>query len=571
MSNQQYSRLDERNIGRNDGSVELESLVSSEGEGGDDKGGGGSNSPAGRKSSSSRNLSQDSPPVFDNDDDGENEESRLYAPGSHRNQHSRSMSVSTIGDHMFNLQASRDVFEGAGVPLEKRKSLNLLHGLGLVIGLQIGSGVFASPSEVNSNAGSVFSSLMVWLVAGLLAWTGASSFAELGSAIPLNGSSQAYLHQIFGPFPAFLFSWTAWTVLKPGGAGIIAIIFGEYFSRGFAEATGAEFFNSIWVQKIFALLGISGVTILNSLSTQMGANAGNLFMFLKIALLLSIAIIGLVAWPQFKETGALHHDLFEGGATSFGQYAVALYAGLWAYDGWDNMNYVSAEMKNTRRDLPRVIHIAMPVVILAYILANVSYFAILSKEEILQTTTVTLSFANKIFGKVGGAVFALLISFSCLGSLNATMFSSARLVYSAAEEGFLHQIFAKVHPERGTPLNALILQASLTAFFVIIGNFRALLTFYGVAGYIFYFLTVFGVIVLRIKEPDLERPYKTFISTPVMFCCVALFLVSRTVFEKPLESLCAGLFILSGCPIYFYNFGLPFTISGLLKKLKLRR
>lgn len=467
---------------------------------------------------------------------------------------------------MFNLAASSDVLGRAGIPLEKQKSLNLLHGLSLVIGLQIGSGIFASPSQVNYNSGSVMTSLIVWVVAGLLAWTGASSYAELGSAIPLNGSSQAYLHQIFGPFPAFLFSWTAWTVLKPGGAGIIAIIFGEYFSRGL----GAGILTSIWFQKLFALIAVAGVTALNCMSTKWGANAGNMFMLIKIALLIAIAVIGLIAWPGFKETGALHHDVFEGASTSFGQYAVALYAGLWAYDGWDNMNYVSAEMKNTRRDLPRVIHIAMPVVILAYVLANVSYYAILSKEEILETTTVTLTFANKIFGKIGGIIFALLISFSCVGSLNATVFSSARLVYSSAEEGFLHDIFAKVHPERGTPINALLLQGGLTALFVIVGEFHTLLTFYGVAGYIFYFLTVFGVIVLRIKEPDLERPYKTYIVTPVLFCCVALFLVSRTIFERPLESLCAVVFILSGCPIYFYKFGLPFTISGPLKTLKLR-
>lgn len=509
----------------------------------------------GSGSVSSRNLSEDSPPAFESD-------SHLNIT-SGRN---RSMSVSTIGDHMFNLAASSDVRGRAGIPLEKQKSLSLLHGLSLVIGLQIGSGIFASPNQVNYNSGSVMTSLIVWVVAGLLAWTGASSYAELGSAIPLNGSSQAYLHQIFGPFPAFLFSWTAWTVLKPGGAGIIAIIFGEYLSRGL----GAGILTSIWFQKLFALIAVAAVTAINCMSTKWGANAGNMFMVVKIVLLIAIAIIGLIAWPGFKETGALHHGVFEGASTSFGQYAVALYAGLWAYDGWDNMNYVSAEMKNAKRDLPRVIHIAMPVVILAYVLANVSYYAILSKQEILETTTVTLSFANKIFGNVGGIIFALLISFSCVGSLNATVFSSARLVYSSAEEGFLHEIFARVHPKRGTPINALLLQGGLTAFFVIVGEFHTLLTFYGVAGYIFYFLTVFGVIVLRIREPDLERPYKTYIVTPVLFCCVALFLVSRTIFERPLESLCAIVFILSGCPIYFYKFGLPFTISGLLKTLRLR-
>jgi amino acid transporter len=322
---------------------------------------------------------------------------------------------------------------------------------------------------------------------------------------------------------------------------------------------------------VFALLGLALVTGINCYSTKLGASASNAFFIVKVFMLLAIAIIGIVAMPHFRDVGALNSDIFTGSSLSFGDYAIALYAGLWAYDGWDNMNYVSAEMKNARRDLPRVIHIAMPAVIIAYLLANISYFAILSKEEILSTTTVALTFADKIFGRVGRLIFALLISFSCIGALNATMFGSARLVYSSAEEGFLPSVFSKIHPTRATPVNALLLQAATTAFFVLVGEFQTLLTFYGVAGYIFFFLSVFGVIVLRIREPDLERPYKTWITTPIMFCCVALFLVSRTIFEKPLEAFFALAFIAAGCPIFIYKFGCPFNWDGLLRKLRLKK
>jgi amino acid transporter len=312
------------------------------------------------------------------------------------------------------------------------------------------------------------------------------------------------------------------------------------------------------MQKIIALSGIAFVTGLNCFSTKLGAHASGVFLVIKIALLLAIAIIGAIALPRYGSMSALGSNITEGTSNSFGDYAIALYAGLWAYDGWDNMNYVSAEMKNARRDLPRVIHIAMPVVIFAYLLSNISYFAVLSREEILGTTTVALSFATKLFGPLGRIVFALLISISCIGALNATVFASARLVYSSAEEGFIPAIFSKLNSSRGTPINALLLQAMITSGFVCVGEFSSLVTFYGVAGYLFYFLTVFGVIVLRIKEPDLDRPYRTILATPILFCCVALFLVSRTVFETPIAALFVALFIASGCPIYMWKFGLPF-------------
>lgn len=443
------------------------------------------------------------------------------------------------------------------------------------------SGIFSSPTQVDLNSGSVGASLIIWLVAGLLAWTGASSYAELGSTIPLNGSSQAYLHHIYGPLPSFLFSWTAVSILKPGSAAIISIIFGDYIARAIPSSTIRHLLDSWAGHKILALIGLAAVTAVNGLSTKLGAKTGNVFFILKIILvvaLISLGIVGAVTLSDQQERSALAStggNLFEGSSSNIGRYAIALYAGLWAYDGWDNVNYVSAEMKNARKDLPRVIHIALPLVITIYLLANISYYAVLSKEELTNSTTVTMSMAQKVLGPWGGFVFALLIAFSCLGALNASVFTYARLIYTSAKDGFFPEMFARTHLKRGTPVNALVLGSILTTFFIVVGGFESLLTFYGVASYLFYFWTVLGVIVLRVKEPGLDRPYKTFIVTPILFCCVALFLVSRTVFEKPLESLYATLFILLGVPMYYWKFGALDSLANFvpesIKKLVRRR
>jgi hypothetical protein len=231
---------------------------------------------------------------------------------------------------------------GAGGSLEKHKTLTYLNGLSLIVGLIIGSGIFSSPSQVNVNAGSPGASLLVWAIAGLLAWTGASSFAELGGAIPLNGGAQVYLSKIFGELFGFLFTWCAVMVLKPGSGAIISIIMGEYLVRA---VIGAEAENvNVWVNKSVALAGLLSVTLLNCISTKLGAKIGDMFMFLKFIALLGVTVIGIVvALTGFSHSGKANQDWkttgwFEGTSTSASSWAVALYAGLWAFDGWDNVS-----------------------------------------------------------------------------------------------------------------------------------------------------------------------------------------------------------------------------------------
>ena len=254
-------------------------------------------------------------------------------------------------------------------------------------------------------------------------------------------------------------------------------------------------------------------------------------------------------------------------------------------------------MRNPTRDLPRVIHTGMPVVIASYLLANTAYYLVLPGSVINKSNTVAVAFGAKVFGPIGGIVFAIVVSLSCFGALNAGTFTSGRLVYVAGKEGYLPAIFGTLgfrassasassasagsaagrlgataaapqsyalpttlwarirhaRPWRKTPVYAVLLNAALTTAYILVGEFGTLLTFYGVAGYSFYFLTVLGLIVLRFREPQLERPYRTWIITPVVFCCVSLFLISRGVFSNPLQTLVVCAFVAAGVPVYFWR------------------
>jgi amino acid transporter len=225
----------------------------------------------------------------------------------------------------------------------------------------------------------------------------------------------------------------------------------------------------------------------------------------------------------------------------------------------------------------------MPLVILSYVLANIAYFLVLPLASINSSNTVAVIFGAKVFGPIGSLILALIVSASCFGALNSSTFTSSRLVYAAGKEGYIPTFFGQIgvgsndqslstqrtrnwftktlrrlfgDEDTGlffTPIYALILNGVFTAAYILVGEFSTLLTFYGVAGYTFYFITVLGLIILRVKEPHLERPYKTWITTPIIFCCVSLFLLSRAIFAQPAQTLIVVCFVIAGVPVYFWR------------------
>ncbi|KAG1891059.1 amino acid permease-domain-containing protein [Suillus subluteus] len=418
------------------------------------------------------------------------------------------------------------------------KNITLLHGIGLIVGLQVTS---SSPGVVVANTQSVGASLVVWLISGLLGWTGASSFAELGSSIPLNGGAQAYLAYAYGPLLSYLFTWTAISALKPGGNAVISLIFAEYLNRLVAPDDIPQ-----WANKLTAVAAVLIVAMICAATRNLGTRASVVFTTVKIF----VIVLGMIQLIRGKASESFSRPLFEDSSHSPSAYSLALYSGLWAFDGWDQANYVGGEMKNPSKDIPRAIHSSMAVVMTLFLLANVSYFVVLDKVTVGVSNTVALDFGRALFGPAGGVVFAVMVAISCFGALNGSTFTSARLICVAGREGYLPAMFGRLNKSRQTPVNAILLQAAITIVFIVIGGgFRSLINFSVVASWSFYFLTVLGLVILRVKEPMLERPYKAWIVTPLVFCAVALFLLCMPIIAAPLEAM-AG-FVLAGIPVYY--------------------
>ncbi|KAF9357608.1 hypothetical protein BGX34_009291 [Mortierella sp. NVP85] len=456
----------------------------------------------------------------------------------------------TIDIHIIPLTSSEAIDRQRG---DLQKNVTFSNGLTLVVGIIIGSGIFASPGPVFAYSKSVGVSLIIWFVSGLLAFAGALCYAELGSAMPSSGGGEhAYLNHAFGSLPAFLFSWSSIALLKPAGNAIICVVFAEYVVNIIAQsAWDPTTPMKRWSNKLIGIACLLVLSGLNSISVSVGTRIQDVFTFMKIVTLLVIGITGFVVLAQKTLSSHNFDHAFEGESQpNLGDIALGLYSGLWAYDGWNNLNYVSSEMKNPTKDLPRVIFAGVPIVIIFYLLANTAYYAVLPSEVVMSTNTVAIDFGKQMFGNTGGVLFAICVACSCFGAANGSIFTGARVIYAAAREGYLPKVFGKVSEKRRTPVAALGLQAVMTSIMILGGTFSTLVNFYSVAAWLFYLSSILALLYLRYHEPNLKRPFRVWTIVPLLFTFFGLFLFLMPFVRAPLESCLSMVIVLAGLPLW---------------------
>jgi len=256
-----------------------------------------------------------------------------------------------------------------------------------------------------------------------------------------------------------------------------------------------------------------------------------------------------------KSDGDDGGDASAGGAAQFG---VAVLAGLWSFDGWNNLNIVTEELIDPARNLPRALAIGVPIVTAAYIMANVGYFAAMNLNEIVDhdkgapVEGFATSFGQITMGDVGVILLPLCIAASTFGAANGSAFTGGRLFYVSAKNGDFPKFFAKLYgKETPAPMRGLVAQAVLAAMFVLPGNFESLLACFSVAAWIFYLMAVTCLFWFRWKEPDRDRPFRVWLVVPIMFCAIALVLVIAIIAQQPNESLVALVLIATAFPVYY--------------------
>jgi len=427
-------------------------------------------------------------------------------------------------------------------PPQLVRALGLWPTASIAIGVMIGTAIFIVPAEVTRYVGSPGAAVAVWTVGGLLSLFGALSFAELAAMMPQAGGQYVYLREAYGSLVSFLCGWTFFLAAQGGGISVLAVGFAEYLGE-FVRLTS-------WQQKAAAAASIVVFTIINYRGVKEGGRVQSLLTGLKVGAIAALILMGFVLVSGPAEASAtLPSRTGSGFIAAFG---VAMVGVLWAFEGWNTCTFAAGEVKNPQRDLPRALILGTIAVIVIYLALNLVYYRVLTLPEVARSSRVGADAAMRIFGRAGAQFVSLLIVVSTLGSLNGSVLAAPRVYYAMAKDGLFFRWCSAIHPKYHTPHWALVVQGIWAVLLVVMGTYEELFTYVIFAGWVFYALTGYAVIVLRRKRPESPRPYRVFGYpwVPLAFVLTSAWFIGNTLFEKPRESGLGALIVALGVPVY---------------------
>jgi len=442
---------------------------------------------------------------------------------------------------------------------ELKRDLGTWSAMAIVVGTVIGSGIFLVPRTMIGRVGSVNLVFVVWIAGGLLSLAGALSYAELAAAIPEAGGEYAYLREAYGPMWGFLYSWTQMWVAKSGSIATLATGFFLYLTNFFAPLDTVFYRVPLPIGpgggplelrygQLFAIALILALAWLNYYGVKLGGRVQVAVTAVKVALIAFIIVAGLGFGQAHAPAPTTVAPL------TFSGFIAALVAALWAYDGWNNVSMVSSEIRNPQKNVPFALIGGTLGVIGIYLLANGAYFHILTAREVAGGTRVAADMMRRILGGGGANAVSIAAMISIFAALNGSILSGARVPYAAARQGYFFHAVARVHPKHRTPGASILVLSSWAALLVLSGRYDDLFNLVIFASWILYGMTAAAVIVLRRKQPELLRPYRTigYPLVPALFILGAVVLLVSTAVDRPRESLMGIGLIVIGLPFYFY-------------------
>src|SRR5579859_5766168 len=428
-----------------------------------------------------------------------------------------------------------------GMSSELPRRLGFLDSLSIVIGVIIGAGIFLVPSLVAQQLTSSSAILSVWIFAGVISFFGALACAELGTMFPATGGQYVFLRESWGPLVGFLCGWSMFVVARTAQVAWLAVTLALYVSY-FVPLSPTS-------SKLLGLAAIALFTGINYCGVTTGALVQKIFTLAKVAGLLLI-IGSAMLWTG---KAAVTSQPAASGLTLSG-FGVALIACVLACDGWVQLSFVAGEIRNPQRNILLALGIGTAVCTVIYLLANVAYMRVLSIPEIASSEHVGAAVAERVMGSGGGKLVSLVILMSIIGTLNGCFLTSPRIYFAQARDGLFFRKFASVHPLHQTPSFAIIAQGIWAAVLLITGSFESLLDYAMFALWLSYAAMVAGVIVLRIKRPDVERSYRMwgYPVTAIFFLAITAWFLGNMLVTRPVPSLAGLAFIVAGIPIYFF-------------------
>ena len=403
----------------------------------------------------------------------------------------------------------------------------------------IGAGIFLVPNLIAREMKSEPAILGVWIFAGVVSFFGSLACAELGTMLPSTGGQYVFLREAYGPLIGFLCGWSMFLVARTAQVAWMAVTLGLFVSYFFPLSATAS--------KVLGMAAIALFTWINYRGVTAGAMVQKIFTLAKVAGLL--VIIGSAFLLSSKVPATTGPTAAGFSLSSFG---VALIACVLAYDGWVQLTFVAGEIRNPQRNVLLALAIGSVACIAIYLLANLAYMRVLPIADIAASEHVGASVAERLLGAAGGRLVSLIIIMSIIGTLNGCFLTSPRISYAQARDGLFFQRFSYVHPRYQTPSFAILAQGVWSTALLISGSYESLLDYAMFAIWLSYAMMVAGVIVLRIKQPDITRPYRMwgYPVTPVLFLAITCWFLGNMILTRPVPSLTALLLIASGVPAY---------------------
>lgn len=383
---------------------------------------------------------------------------------------------------------------------------------------------------------------MLWAVGGLTALFGALSYAELGSALPRSGGEYHFLSKIYHPAAGFVTGWVSTTIGFAAPIAMVAILFGGYISAVFINLN----------ETVLAAGLIVVLTTIHITNHRQSGGFHQLMTLIKLVLIIIFCIFGfLVTEVQTVSFLPVKQDIAIIFSSSF---AVSLIYVNYAYMGWNSATYISGELENPQHSLPRILLSGTLLVAVLYVLLNMVFLYSTPIEEMKGIKEIGFVAAKYIFGENGSALFSVSLSIVLISTVSAMTIAGPRAFHRIGQDYPLFRFLAKTN-DNEIPVNAILLQSCLSLVFIFTSSFESILIFAGFTLGLSNFATVLGVFVLRIRQPNLSRPYKTWLYplTPVLYLILMGWTLWHIIIHKPNEALMSLGVIVAGVVLYFIS------------------
>ena len=464
-----------------------------------------------------------------------------------------------------------------------QKRVNLFDGISIVAGAMIGSGIFIVSADIARNVGSPGWLLVVWLITGIMTLIGALSYGELASMMPHAGGQYVYLKEAYHPLIGFLFGWTTFLVIQCGTIAAVAVAFAKFSGVLFPWISEKNILFHLGPLKVnstmlIAIAMIAFLTWLNTKSIITGKTVQNVFTSTKVIALFGFILIGFLATKNINSL-EINKEIFWHaskvvpgnqvlplvGLALIAAIGSALVGSLFSSDAWYSVTYLSGEVINPKRNVPLSLFFGTLLVSVLYLLTNYIYIKVLplagspdgtdALSRGIQYATddrVATSAMSVIFGDSAAIIMAIFIMISTFGCNHGLIMAGPRVYYAMAKDGLFFRKVGEIN-KNGVPAFAIVVQGIWAVLLCLSGTYGNLLDYVIFAVLIFFTLTILAIFVLRVKRPDIPRPYKAFgyPVIPAIYILTTLSLMVILLIYKPDYTFPGLGIVILGIPVFY--------------------